>query len=75
MIMVVIIVVIVIVIIPAVTTLRYIMSAGVETKCASNNGNCSSLAVCTDTAGDVTCTCPDGYTGDGYNCSGKSTRR
>jgi len=40
--------------------------------CAVNNGGCSSLATCSNTPGSVRCTCRDGYTGDGYNCTGKS---
>jgi len=41
-------------------------------ECAVNNGNCSSKATCTNTPGSFTCTCLPGYSGDGFNCTGKS---
>jgi len=37
-----------------------------------NNGGCSPNAKCTDTEGSFRCDCNPGYTGDGFNCSGKS---
>ena len=40
-------------------------------ECANNNGNCHSQANCTNTPGTFTCTCLDGYSGDGITCSGK----
>ena len=56
--------------------LRHVTSVGVDIdECASNNGGCSSLAVCSNAPGGFTCTCRDGFIGDGYNCSGKSTDR
>jgi len=44
-------------------------------ECAVNNGGCSPLANCTNTPGHYTCTCIEGYTGDGVNCSGKARRK
>ena len=39
--------------------------------CSSNP--CGINADCTDTdGGSFTCTCNDGFTGDGFSCSGKS---
>ena len=40
-------------------------------ECAVNNGGCSSDATCTNTPGSFTCTCLTGYSGDGFNCTGK----
>jgi len=40
-------------------------------ECANNNGNCHSQANCKNTPGTFTCTCLDGYSGDGITCSGK----
>ena len=40
-------------------------------ECAENNGGCSLIATCTNIPGSLTCTCLPGYTGDGYNCTGK----
>ena len=42
-------------------------------KCAINNGGCNVLAVCNSTSGSATCTCLEGFTGNGYNCTGKSS--
>ena len=39
-------------------------------ECADNNGACSPDANCTNTPGSFTCTCIEGYSGDGINCSG-----
>ena len=39
-------------------------------ECDNNNGNCHSQAKCTNTPGSFTCTCLDGYYGDGITCSG-----
>jgi len=40
-------------------------------ECAENNGGCSQFATCTNLPGTFNCTCDTGYTGDGFNCSGK----
>jgi len=41
-------------------------------ECAMNNGGCSPHAYCTNTPGNFTCTCIEGYFGDGFNCSGNT---
>jgi len=41
-------------------------------KCAENNGGCSEHATCTNIPDSVYCTCNNGYTGDGFNCTGKT---
>ena len=40
-------------------------------ECATNNGGCIAEANCTNTEGNFVCTCPPGYTGDGFTCTGK----
>ena len=41
-------------------------------ECASDDTNaCDVNADCTDTDSSYTCTCKDGWTGDGFTCSGK----
>ena len=40
-------------------------------ECSSGRHNCSTKAVCTNTEGSYNCTCKEGYTGDGRNCSGE----
>ncbi|XP_072042492.1 uncharacterized protein [Amphiura filiformis] len=37
-------------------------------ECATGTDNCDVNAVCTNTEGSFTCTCKDGYTGDGVTC-------
>ena len=40
-------------------------------ECASpGDNNCSTNAACTNTPGGFTCTCNQGYTGDGVTCTG-----
>jgi len=40
-------------------------------ECEENNGGCSAMATCTNTHGNLTCTCLPEYTGDGFTCTGK----
>jgi len=40
-------------------------------ECAVNDGNCNELANCTNVPGSYSCTCINGYTGDGFTCLGK----
>jgi len=47
-----------------------IPSVGVDIdECARNNGGCSDDAVCSNTEGSFTCSCNDGFEGDGFTCS------
>jgi hypothetical protein len=40
-------------------------------ECASDDtNNCNEYATCADTDGSFTCTCEDGFTGDGVVCDG-----
>jgi len=46
-------------------------SVGVDIdECAENNGECSDHAVCSNTEGSFTCSCNDGFTGNGFTCTG-----
>ena len=40
-------------------------------ECADGSAGCSADASCTNFAGGFTCTCNDGYDGDGTTCDGK----
>ena len=40
-------------------------------ECANDADDCDTNAACTNTPGDFTCTCNQGYTGDGVTCMGK----
>ena len=40
-------------------------------ECSSNSHSCDVNAVCNNTRGSYTCACKLGYSGDGYNCTGK----
>jgi len=55
----------------SVFNVTYYFSAIDVNECASNNGGCSVLADCINTAGSFACTCKNGYIGDGFNCTGK----
>jgi len=39
-------------------------------ECAVNNGGCNAEATCTNSVGSFTCSCTDGYQGDGFTCTG-----
>ena len=42
-------------------------------ECETDTNNCHELATCIDEVGNFTCTCNDGWEGDGIiNCTGKS---
>ena len=40
-------------------------------ECDIGTDECHDNASCSDTIGSYECTCDIGFTGDGYNCSGK----
>ena len=39
-------------------------------ECELETHNCHAKASCSNTDGSYTCTCDDGYTGDGFTCTG-----
>ena len=41
-------------------------------ECDLNYDGCDGNATCNDTDGSYECTCNDGYTGDGFSCSGRT---
>ena len=43
-----------------------------EYDCKTKNGGCSAHARCTGTVGSIKCACQPGYTGNGFNCTGKT---
>ena len=52
---------------------RYIPSADFD-ECLLGRSNCLDEAICTNTIGSFTCSCKDGYSGDGVNaCISKQT--
>ena len=40
-------------------------------ECATDMDNCAEQATCTDNEGSFTCTCNNGYTGNGIRCDGE----
>ena len=39
-------------------------------ECDMDTDNCHSYATCNNTIGSFTCTCDEGFMGDGVNCAG-----
>ena len=46
------------------------MSPDVD-ECDAGSNDCHAQAMCSNTDGSFTCTCNDGYAGNGTECSGK----
>ena len=44
-------------------------------ECDLGSHGCSENATCTNTDSSYTCECKDGYTGNGFNCSGQLSPR
>jgi hypothetical protein len=42
-------------------------------ECATNVDNCHANAICANTTGNYTCTCTDGFLGNGFNCQPETT--
>ena len=40
-------------------------------ECAENSHSCHGNAYCNNTVGSYNCTCNSGYSGNGFNCTGK----
>ena len=40
-------------------------------ECTNDTHDCHLMAVCNNTEGSYNCSCKEGYTGDGRNCTGK----
>ena len=47
------------------------MNIDIDECLANMNNNCDPKANCTNIPGSFTCTCNQGYTGDGMTCGGK----
>ena len=45
----------------------FLSTSGIDDPCSSNP--CDTNAIC-DSTGGVSCACTEGYTGDGYTCTG-----
>ena len=41
-------------------------------ECTTNTDDCHANASCINTDGNFTCTCNDGYIGDGTSCAGRT---
>ena len=39
-----------------------------------NDDGCHDNATCTDDNGSYSCVCKDGFTGDGFNCTGNNLK-
>ena len=52
--------------------LKYYLSVDIE-ECKVSH-NCDVNANCTDRDGTYSCDCNSGYSGDGFNCSGKNSQ-
>ena len=55
-------------------TTNYLLS-DIDECANANTNNCDSNAACTNTPGNFTCTCNQGYTGNGTTCEGMNQRR
>ena len=44
-------------------------------ECAENSHKCHGNAYCNNTVGSYNCTCNSGYSGNGFNCTGKKYKR
>ena len=51
------------------TATDYYISTDID-ECSMGSDNCRTDAQCTNNNGSFTCTCNDGYTGNGVTCTG-----
>jgi len=49
---------------------EYVCDGADINECATDNAGCLAEAICTNSVGSFSCSCPPGYTGDGFTCSG-----